>query len=88
MTTLAPQTEQWRHISWEHRKQFRNNLMEHTGRAGLPFQPPPPWGLFPRCAGPPYRIAPVWEPRAARLFRRLFEMVRSIMAPQLMHFQA
>jgi hypothetical protein len=26
--------------------------------------------------------------RAAKLFRRLLEMVRSIMAPQLMHFHA
>jgi DNA repair protein RadC len=26
--------------------------------------------------------------RAAKLFRRLFEIVRSMIAPQLMHFQA
>ena len=30
----------------------------------------------------------VWGLRAAKLFRRLFEMVRSMIAPQLMHFQA
>ncbi len=35
-----------------------------------------------------YRAATVWDSRAARLFRRLLEIVRSIMAPQLMHFQA
>lgn len=35
-----------------------------------------------------YRAATVWDSRAARLFRRLLEMVRSIMAPQLMHFHA
>ena len=35
-----------------------------------------------------YRVATVWDSRAARLFLRLLEMVRSIMAPQLMHFHA
>jgi hypothetical protein len=35
-----------------------------------------------------YRAATVWDSRAARLFRRLLEMVRSIIAPQLMHFHA
>lgn len=35
-----------------------------------------------------YCAATVWDSRAARLFRRLLEMVRSIMAPQLMHFHA
>lgn len=33
-------------------------------------------------------VTTVWAFRAARLFCRLFEMVRSMMAPQLMHFQA
>lgn len=35
-----------------------------------------------------YRVETVCESRAAKLFRRLLEMVRSIMAPQLIHFQA
>jgi hypothetical protein len=35
-----------------------------------------------------YRVATVWVSRAARLFRRFAEMVRSMIAPQLMHFQA
>jgi len=35
-----------------------------------------------------YGVATVCGLRAAKLFRRLFEMVRSMMAPQLMHFQA
>jgi hypothetical protein len=29
-----------------------------------------------------------WASRAARLLRRLLEIVRSMMAPQLMHFHA
>jgi hypothetical protein len=29
-----------------------------------------------------------WVSRAARLFLRLLEIVRSMIAPQLMHFQA
>ncbi len=33
-------------------------------------------------------VTTVWAFLAARLFCRLFEMVRSMMAPQLMHFQA
>lgn len=35
-----------------------------------------------------YGVATACGLRAAKLFRRLFEMVRSMMAPQLMHFQA
>jgi hypothetical protein len=35
-----------------------------------------------------YGVATTCGLRAAKLFRRLFEMVRSMMAPQLMHFQA
>jgi hypothetical protein len=35
-----------------------------------------------------YCVATACGFRAAKLFRRLFEMVRSMMAPQLMHFQA
>jgi len=35
-----------------------------------------------------YWVATVWGLRAAKLFRRLFEMVRSMIAPQLTHFQA
>lgn len=33
-------------------------------------------------------VTTAWGFRAARLFCRLFEIVRSMMAPQLMHFQA
>ena len=88
MTTPALQTKLWEHISLEHRKQFRKDLTEHTFRAGLPFWPPFPRGMVPECVGPPYRVAPAWELWAARLFRRLLEIVRSMMAPQLMHFQA
>jgi hypothetical protein len=54
----------------------------------LAFWPPLPRGLVPRCAGAPYRVTPAWEPRKVKLLRRLFEMVRSMMAPHLMHFQA
>jgi len=39
-------------------------------------------------ATPGYRVPTGCGSRAARLFLRLFEMVRSIMAPQLMHFHA
>ncbi|MEP6958528.1 MAG: hypothetical protein ABI980_07335 [Nitrospirota bacterium] len=35
-----------------------------------------------------YGVATACGLRAAKLFRRLFEMVRSMIAPQLMHFQA
>jgi len=35
-----------------------------------------------------YGVATACGLRAAKLFRRLFEMVRSMMAPQLMHFHA
>ena len=35
-----------------------------------------------------YRVATGCASRAARLFLRLAEMVRSMMAPQLIHFQA
>jgi hypothetical protein len=35
-----------------------------------------------------YRVATGWGSRAARLFLRLLEMVRSMIAPQLMHFHA
>jgi len=35
-----------------------------------------------------YEVAIAWGLRAAKLFRRLFEIVRSMIAPQLMHFQA
>jgi len=35
-----------------------------------------------------YEVATACGLRAAKLFRRLFEMVRSMMAPQLIHFQA
>ena len=35
-----------------------------------------------------YGVATAWGFRAAKLFRRLFEIVRSMIAPQLMHFQA
>lgn len=35
-----------------------------------------------------YRVVTGWASRAARLFLLLLEMVRSMIAPQLMHFQA
>jgi hypothetical protein len=35
-----------------------------------------------------YGVATACGLRAAKLFRRLFEMVRSMIAPQLIHFQA
>ena len=35
-----------------------------------------------------YGVATACGLRATKLFRRLFEMVRSMMAPQLMHFHA
>ncbi len=41
------------------------------------------------CRGTSYRVvATGCGSRAAKLFRRLLEIVRSMIAPQLMHFQA
>lgn len=57
-----------------------NPLAEHRGQLNAD------WPVM--NARRNYRVATGCGSRAAKLFLRLLEIVRSMMAPQLMHFQA